>query len=278
MKYLIGLVLAGSLLSAAPEPEPRQAREVRCDDKVNIPISVNINTSTVITMPEGEYIFKAFGGDDSDWIIGDKKKVGDGGSSAMPTRFLPIKPKVKGAHTVITLVGNGGTNCAFDAIEGGPAYDTRIFIEGSGEDGSTPFEKVNWIPANEAKGYKLQEEQADKRADEAVKKAQEEVTKQVDAYKVQYPATLRFPYVIDQGCAARLNVEQIWHDDRFTYIRARNQDAPVVFGKDEGKPSLIQSSLDRDLYVTNKILTDGYFLIGKDKKNKCEFYDKGGKR
>lgn len=274
MRYLLGFLITGVLV-AAPMPALRQSRKVTCDQETNIPLAVGQNMVTVIAMPQGEYIYNVFGGDEANWAIGTSQhKAGESGAAAQPSRYLPIKPKTKGARTVLTVIGNGGTNCAFTVTEGGPEVDTRVFIEGTGEGGVTAFEKLQWVPASEVASYKQGEEAAKKEAAEAVKAADAKVTVQVDAFKVQYPATLRFPYVVDQECAARLSIEEIWHDDKFTYIRSHNQNAPVVYGKDEGKPSLIKSSLDSDLYVVDKILREGYFLIGTKKQNKCEFHDK----
>ncbi len=62
------------------------------------------------------------------------------------------------------------------------------------------------------------------------------------------------------------NVEAIWHDDKFTYIRAHPVEAPALYEIKDGKPNLIQFEMRADgLYFVPKILDLAYLQIGKQK-------------
>lgn len=62
------------------------------------------------------------------------------------------------------------------------------------------------------------------------------------------------------------NVEAVWHDDKFTYIRAHPEEAPALYEVKDNKPNLIQFELRSDgLYFIPKILDRAYLEIGKQK-------------
>jgi type IV secretion system protein VirB9 len=58
-------------------------------------------------------------------------------------------------------------------------------------------------------------------------------------------------------------VTAIYHDDRFTYIEAKPEEAPSVYEVKDGKASLIQYEFKDGLYTIPKILDDGYLRVGK---------------
>ena len=58
-------------------------------------------------------------------------------------------------------------------------------------------------------------------------------------------------------------VSAIYHDDKFTYIKADAQETPAVYEVKDGKPSLVQFDFKDGVYTVPKILTEGYLSIGK---------------
>ena len=77
-----------------------------------------------------------------------------------------------------------------------------------------------------------------------------------------YPAALKFTYRFKKNEAPFL-VSAIYHDDKFTYIKANPQETPAVYEMKDGKPSLIQFDFKDGIYTIPKIMTDGYLAIGK---------------
>ena len=61
-------------------------------------------------------------------------------------------------------------------------------------------------------------------------------------------------------------VSAIWHDDRFTYIRASPQEAPSVYEEKDGKPSSDQFPASRwGASTLDRIVSRGYLAIGNKK-------------
>jgi type IV secretion system protein VirB9 len=68
-------------------------------------------------------------------------------------------------------------------------------------------------------------------AQAALKKVQEAATTEVKAKSEQvraaYPDTMQFAYNFRKD-KPPFNVEAVWHDDKFSYIRAHPQEAPAL--------------------------------------------------
>ena len=62
-----------------------------------------------------------------------------------------------------------------------------------------------------------------KAAQVAEVKAEESKAEQ---YRSQYPGTLKFVYTWDRKKGDELGLQQVWHDDRFTYVRGQFQETP----------------------------------------------------
>jgi type IV secretion system protein VirB9 len=113
----------------------------------------------------------------------------------------------------------------------------------------------------------LKQQLADAQA--ALKKVQDssvaEAKAKSDQVRVNYPETMQFSYIFKKE-KPPFNVEAVWHDDKFTYIRAHPEEAPALYEVKDGKPNLIQFELRPDgLYFVPKILDRAYLEIGKQK-------------
>ena len=60
-------------------------------------------------------------------------------------------------------------------------------------------------------------------------------------------------------------ITAIYHDDKFTYIRSSAQEKPTLYEVKDGKPNLINFDLRDGVYVTPKIIDEGYLTVGKHK-------------
>ena len=61
-------------------------------------------------------------------------------------------------------------------------------------------------------------------------------------------------------------VEGMWHDGRFTYLRANAQESPALYEEKDGKPALVAYDLGEDgLYIARHVLGNGWLQIGKQK-------------
>jgi len=150
-------------------------------------------------------------------------------------------------------------------------FDSKVFI--------TPGDKAAkgrlaelpvFVPAADLEKAK-QEAAAAKAAQIAELKAED--TK-AETYRSKYPGTLHFDYTWDTKKGNALGLEQIWHDDKFTYLRGHFQETPALYEVKEKKPSLINFDFSNGLYTVPKELDNGYLAIGKQK---VEFHRAEGK-
>ena len=60
-------------------------------------------------------------------------------------------------------------------------------------------------------------------------------------------------------------VRSIWHDGRFTYIKADAAELPALYEVKDGKPALVNFQVQRGTYVVPKVLERGYLALGTAK-------------
>jgi hypothetical protein len=105
-----------------------------------------------------------------------------------------------------------------------------------------------------------QEAAAAKAAQAAELKAE---ASKAETYRSQYPGSLQFDFTWDEKKGKELGLQQIWHDDKFTYLRGQFQETPVLYETKDGKGSLVNFDYNAGLYTVPKELDNGYLAIGK---------------
>ncbi len=100
---------------------------------------------------------------------------------------------------------------------------------------------------------------------------QSHVEQAVDEYKSAYPARLKFDYVYKAN-EAPFNIQSIYHDDKFTYIKTNAPEKFSVYEMKDGKPNLVSYDLREGTYIIPKIMDSGYVELGK---KRMEFTRKG---
>ena len=98
-------------------------------------------------------------------------------------------------------------------------------------------------------------------------------TTKAEQYRSEYPGSLHFDFVWDERKGKELGLQQIWRDDKFTYLRGQFQETPALYELKDGKGSLINFDFNGGLYTVPKQLEHGYLAIGKQK---VEFHREGG--
>jgi type IV secretory pathway VirB9-like protein len=242
-----GIVFGSSVIGfAAPEPrhlEPNAPRTVTVTESATPPvIRAGLLQSTLILLPVEEKIATVFGGDTVDWVF-------DGGHVA--SRFISIKPKVANSSTDIHIVSDHGNEYTLQLREissdADPHFDSKILIA-PGDKGAK--EKLGdlpvFVPAAELD--KVRQEAAAARTAEATERKAEE------AKAEQYHKKAR-----------EVGLQQIWRDDKFTYLRGQFQETPALYELKDKKGSLINFDYSDGLYTVPKELENGYLAIGKQK-------------
>ena len=267
-----GLALASATVTCHAVAEsrrlqPNAPRTVTLTEADTPPvISAGLLQSTLIVLPAEEKVANVFAGDTVDWVF-------DGGHVA--SRFISVKPKVANGSTDIHIVSDHGNEYTLQlrevSNEDDPHFDSKVFIAPGDKAAKDRLAELPvFVPAAELDKAK-QEAAASKAAEAAELKAEETKAEQ---YRSQYPGSLHFDYSWDQAKGKTLGLQQIWRDDRFTYLRGQFQETPALYELKDGKGSLINFDFNAGLYIVPKELENGYLAIGKQK---VEFHRTGGR-
>ena len=257
-------VAIGSAGSAqTPHLQPSAPRTVVTGDASAPPlVRAGLLQSTLIELPAEEKVATVFGGDTVSWVF-------DAGHVA--SRYISIKPKVADSTTDLHIVSDHGNEYTIELREisnekDNPHFDSKVYVTSSDPKAAENMAKSPvFVPAAEADA---KEAQLKKEADDARKAAEADhkaVATAAENYKASYPGTLHFDYTWDQKKGAALGIEQIWRDDKFTYLRGKFQETPALYELKDGKGSLINYDFANGLYTIPKTVAQGYLSIGKQR-------------
>ena len=277
MKPFIPLIVSAGLALASPSVpcygapdshplQPNAPRTVTVSEADTPPvIRAGLLQSTLIVLPAEEKVANVFAGDTVDWVF-------DGGHVA--SRFISVKPKVANGSTDIHIVSDHGNEYTLQLHEISSAqdvhFDSKVFLSPGDQAAKDRLAQLPvFVPAAELDKTK-QEAAAAKAAQAAELKAEETKAEQ---YRSQYPGNLHFDYTWDQSKGKALGLEEIWRDDKFTYLRGKFQETPALYEVKDKKGSLINFDFNAGLYTVPKQLDNGYLSIGKQK---VEFHRAGG--
>ena len=252
---ICGLALAATAhASTTPEPhrlQPNAPRTVTVSEADTPPvIRAGLLQSTLIMLPAEEKIATVFGGDTVDWVF-------DGGHVA--SRFISIKPKVANTSTDIHIVSDHGNEYTLQLCEvsndADPHFDSKVFIAPGDKTAKDRLADLPvFVPAADLDKAKLELAAEKKDAD----------TK-AEQYRSLYPGNLHFDYTWDEKKGKALGLQQIWRDDKFTYLSGQFQETPALYETKDKKGSLINYDFNAGLYTVPKQLDNGYLEIGKQK-------------
>jgi type IV secretion system protein VirB9 len=252
------IVFACGSLSAAEAP-PIAARVVAYGEKDVVPVKAKIRYTTLIVLPKQESILDYTCGDKEFWIVNGT------------ANFAYVKPAKADAETNLNLITASGAIYSFVLHEvsttQGAQPDLKVFIEP--KEGST-LAAINaapkFVPASQLDDFRQQAEIAREQAREAKEQAQATVDRELSRVRSEFPSKLQFAYRFPQDDKL-FRVSAIYHDEKFTYIKANPQETPSLYEVKDGNPNLINFDFRDGLYVVSKILDSGYLAIGKKRLN-----------
>lgn len=259
-----GLALSGAASASGPStPAPKQLepsapRTIVVTEAAAPPVvRAGMLQSTLILLPAEEKVANVFAGDTVDWVF-------DGGHVA--SRFVSIKPKVANVSTDVHIISDHGNEYTLELREitgdEDPHFDSEVLIAPADKAAKDRLTELPvFVPASELDRVK-QELTSANAAAETERKAEETKNEQ---FRSQYPATLHFDYAWDKTKGKALGLEQIWRDDKFTYLRGQFQEPPALYEVKDKKPSLINFDFSNGLYTVPKELDSGYLAIGKQR-------------
>jgi len=248
--FIAGLALALSPLGVSAQES--SARTVQYHSQDIVPIHAKLKYTTLIELPATEKIMEAATGDKDFWVV---DVVGN---------FCFVHPAKAGISSNLNLITDKGNIYSF----------TLTDVSGSTD---TPDLKVIVVPADQSSIVRssgpaqfvpaAQLEQSQ----QALVAVQSHITEINDEFKSAYPLSLKFDYSFHAN-EAPFNIQAIYHDDKFTYIKTDAPEKFSVYEMRDGKPNLISYQLNNGTYIIPKVMDSGYVELGK---KTMEFSRKG---
>ena len=249
LKVIAGVALAlTSIVAVAQE----SARIVQYHSQDIVPIRAKVKYTTLIEVPPTEKIMEAATGDKDFWIV---DVVGN---------FCFVHPAKQGISSNLNLITDKGNIYSFtlqDISASSGELDLKVIIEPADPSSIVAASgPPQFVPAFQLEQSKLQ-----------LAALQSHVTQTVDEYKSAYPTQLKFDYAYKAN-EAPFDIQSIYHDDKFTYIKTNAPEKFSVYEMKDGKPNLITYDLREGTYIIPKVMDSGYVELGK---KRMDFTRKG---
>lgn len=245
MKHkLISLaVLAVTVPTIAAVAQNASARTVQYHSQDIVPIHAKLKYTTLIELPATEKIMEAATGDKDFWVV---DIVGN---------FCFVHPAKAGISSNLNLITDKGNIYSFtlqDVSQTDQTPDLKVIVVPAdrssivASSGPTQF-----VPAAQLEQSKQQ-----------LAVVEAHITQAVDEYKSAYPLQLKFDYTFKAN-EPPFNIQAIYHDDKFTYIKTDAPEKFSVYEMRDGKPNLVTYQLTNGTYVIPKVMDSGYVELGK---------------
>ena len=248
--FIAGLALALAPLTATSQDA--SARTVQYHSQDIVPIKAKLKYTTLIQVPATEKIMEAATGDKDFWVV---DVVGN---------FCFVHPAKAGISSNLNLITDKGNIYSFtlqDVSSSTDAPDLKVIIQPADRSSIVASQgPPQFVPAAQ-----LEQSQ------QALTAVQAHVTQAVDEYKSAYPLSLKFDYSFHAN-EAPFDIEAIYHDDKFTYIKTNAPEKFSVYEMKDGKPNLVNYELNNGTYIIPKVMDSGYVELGK---KRLEFTRKG---
>jgi type IV secretion system protein VirB9 len=219
------------------------ARTVQYHSQDIVAIRAKVKYTTLIELPTTEKIMEAATGDKDFWIV---DVVGN---------FCFVHPAKQGIASNLNLITDKGNIYSFTLqdISGSSAEpDLKVIVEPADRSAIVAASgPPQFVPAAQLEQSKQQ-----------VNALQSHVEQAVDEYKSGYPTQLKFDYVYKAN-QAPFDIQSIYHDDKFTYIKTNAPEKFSVYELRDGKPNLVTYDLREGTYIIPKIMSNGYVELGK---------------
>lgn len=252
-RKLISLVmLTTTIPSITAVAQDASARTVKYHSQDIVPIHAKLKYTTLIELPATEKIMEAATGDKDFWVVD------------IVNNFCFVHPAKAGISSNLNLITDKGNIYSFtlqDVSQTDEAPDLKVIV--------VPADRSSIVassgPAEFVPAAQLQQSKQRLAAVEA------HITQAVDEYKSEYPLQLKFDYKFKTN-EPPFNIEAIYHDDKFTYIKTDAPEKFSIYEMRDGKPNLVTYQLTNGTYVIPKVMDSGYVELGK---KRMEFSRKG---
>jgi len=244
--------LALALPSAVAVAQDASARTVQYHSQDIVPIRAKVKYTTLIEVPPTEKIMEAATGDKDFWIV---DVIGN---------FCFVHPAKAGISSNLNLITDKGNIYSFtlqDISATSDAPDLKVIVEPADRSAIVAASgPPQFVPAAQLEQSKQQ-----------FAMLQSHVEQAVDQYKSSYPLELKFDYSFKAN-EAPFDIQSIYHDDKFTYIKTTAPEKFSIYEMRDGKPNLVNYELRDNTYIIPKVMDSGYLELGK---KRMDFTRKG---
>jgi type IV secretion system protein VirB9 len=248
--FIAGLAVA--LTPFAGVGQETSARTVQYHSQDIVPIHAKLKYTTLIEVPPTEKIMEAATGDKDFWVV---DVVGN---------FCFVHPAKAGISSNLNLITDKGNIYSFtlqDVSSTAEMPDLKVLVQ--------PADRSSIVASNGPAQYVLAAQLDQSKQQLAA--VQTHITQAVDEYKSAYPLALKFDYTF-RANEAPFDIQSIYHDDKFTYIKTNAPEKFSVYEMKDGKPDLVNYDLRDGTYIIPKIMDSGYVELGK---KRMDFTRKG---
>ena len=231
------------------------ARIVKYAEQDVVSVRTKLRYTTLIILPKEEQILDFTCGDKEYWAV-------NGGNN-----LAYVKPAKASAQTNVNLITASGNVYSFalrevsDDAKAEP--DLKIFVEPRDESlFSSANSRPRFVSADDVADCREQAAAAKTEARETRELAEKTVETRIGEFLASYPSSLEFDYRFPLN-RKPFFVTAIYHDGRFTYIRANARELPALYEVKDGKPNLIHFEYRNGTFIAGKVIDQGYLAIGK---------------
>lgn len=239
--FAAGLALALAPVTLRAQDFSARTVEYRAQDIV--PIHAKLRYTTLIELPPTEKIMEAAVGDKDFWIV---NVVGN---------LCFVHPAKAGIASNLNLITNKGNIYSFTLQEVSDTKrepDLKVIIHPADRSAIiAASDPPQFVPAAELEQSKRQIAALEAHAAETI-----------DQFKSAYPLSLEFDYKF-RANAPPFDIEAIYHDKRFTYIKTDAPEKFSVYDLRDGKPNLVTYQLQNNTYIIPEVMDSGYVELGK---------------
>lgn len=219
------------------------ARTVQYHSQDIVPIHAKLKYTTLIEVPPTEKIMEAATGDKDFWVVD------------VVSNFCFVHPAKEGISSNLNLITDKGNIYSFtlqDVSGTSQMPDLKVLIQ--------PADRSSLVasagPSQYIPAAQLEQSKQELAA------LQSHVEQAVDEYKSSYPLQLKFDYSFKAN-EAPFDIQSIYHDDKFTYIKTTAPEKFSVYEMKDGKPNLVTYDLREGTYIIPKVMDSGYVELGK---------------
>jgi type IV secretory pathway VirB9-like protein len=228
------------------------ARTVQYHSQDIVPIHAKLKYTTLIEVPPTEKIMEAATGDKDFWVVD------------VVSNFCFVHPAKAGISSNLNLITDKGNIYSFtlqDVSGTSEAPDLKVLVQPADHSSIVASAGPSqFIPAAQLEQSKQELAALQSHLEEAV-----------DEYKSSYPLQLKFDYSYKVN-EAPFDIQSIYHDDKFTYIKTTAPEKFSVYEMKDGRPNLVTYDLREGTYIIPKVMDSGYVELGK---KRMDFSRKG---